>query len=403
MMKRLLNLEYAGIHGTYWMLYGAVCSFASVFLLGKGYSNADIGIILAVGNVAAVFMQPLLADMADRSKKLSLIGLTEIAAVLIALLTAVTFVTSRASIGLSVVFVMMVAWVTALQPLFNSLAFKLEESGHEVNFGVARSMGSLAYSVLCAFLGSLAETYGIGVLPLSGEIILAMLIITLAATARHFKRACKEREASGGASEKIRTKAEDIDLIQFVRRNKLFLAVSMGVGGIFFSNAVFNNFMLQIVENVGGNGEDMGRIFSLMAFLEIPPMFFFSKVHKRFSCESLLKFAAVCFTLKVVWSYMADSVAMIFAAQFFQLVSFGIFLPAMVSFIDEIMEKGESVKGQALYTIMITVSTVFASFAGGFILDVGGASSLLLVASLVTGAGTLLFMAVIGKIKKRNR
>lgn len=403
MMKRLLNLEYAGIHGTYWMLYGAVCSFASVFLLGKGYSNADIGIILAVGNVAAVFMQPLLADMADRSKKLSLIGLTEIAAVLIALLTAVTFVTSRASIGLSVVFVMMVAWVTALQPLFNSLAFKLEESGHEVNFGVARSMGSLAYSVLCAFLGSLAETYGIGVLPLSGEIILAMLIITLAATAKHFKRACKEREASGGASEKIRTKAEDIDLIQFVRRNKLFLAVSMGVGGIFFSNAVFNNFMLQIVENVGGNGEDMGRIFSLMAFLEIPPMFFFSKVHKRFSCESLLKFAAVCFTLKVVWSYMADSVAMIFAAQFFQLVSFGIFLPAMVSFIDEIMEKGESVKGQALYTIMITVSTVFASFAGGFILDVGGASSLLLVASLVTGAGTLLFIAVIGKIKKRNR
>ena len=85
-MKRLLNLEYAGIHGTYWMLYGAVCSFASVFLLGKGYSNADIGIILAVGNVAAVFMQPLLADMADRSKKLSLIGLTEIAAVLIACL-----------------------------------------------------------------------------------------------------------------------------------------------------------------------------------------------------------------------------------------------------------------------------------------------------------------------------
>ena len=402
-MKRLLNLEYAGIHGTYWMLYGVVCSFASVFLLGKGYSNADIGIILAVGNVAAVFMQPLLADMADRSKKLSLIGLTEIAAAIIALLTAVTFIASRASIGLSVVFVMMVAWVTALQPLFNSLAFKLEESGHEVNFGVARSMGSLAYSVLCAFLGSLAETYGIGVLPLSGEIILAMLIITLAATSRHFKRACKEREDSGGASEKIRTKTEDIDLIQFVRRNKLFLAVSLGVGGIFFSNAVFNNFMLQIVEDVGGDGEDMGRIFSLMAFLEIPPMFFFSKVHKRFSCESLLKFAAVCFTLKVVWSYMADSVAMIFAAQFFQLVSFGIFLPAMVSFIDEIMEKGESVKGQALYTIMITVSTVFASFAGGFILDMGGASSLLLVASLVTGAGTLLFIAVIGKIKKRNR
>ena len=46
---------------------------------------------------------------------------------------------------------------------------------------------------------------------------------------------------------------EEINLRRFVQRNKLFLAVSIGTGGIFFSNAVFNNFMLQIVEGVGGN------------------------------------------------------------------------------------------------------------------------------------------------------
>ena len=74
----------------------------------------------------------------------------------------------------------------------------------------------------------------------------------------------------------------------------------------------------------------------------------------------------------------------------------------MVIFIDEIMEKGEAVKGQALYTIVITVSTVFASLLGGFILDMGGAYTLLLISSVVTGAGTILFIAIIDKIKKRN-
>jgi len=402
-MKKLLNLEYAGIHGTYWMTYGVVCSFASVFLLGRGYSNANIGIILAVGNVAAVFMQPLLADIADRSRKVSLIGITEIVTVIIAVLMAVTFITDRASIALSVVFVLLVAWITALQPLFNSLAFKLAESGHEINFGAARSMGSLAYSILCAVLGTMAENYGIEVLPLTGEIILVMMFATLCITARHFAKACSQRQEK--AEKLVRREEadfEEINLAQFVRRNKLFLVVSLGVGGIFFSNAMFNNFMLQIVEGVGGNSEDMGRIFSLMAFLEIPPMFFFSIVHKKFSCQTLLKFAAVCFTIKVVWVFIAKSVAMIFVAQFFQLVSFGLFLPAMVSFIDEIMDRGEAVKGQALYTIMITVSTVFASFIGGFIIDFGGASTLLLISSIVTGAGTLLFIAVIGKIKRKN-
>lgn len=483
-MERLLNLEYAGTHGGYWMIYGVVCSFASVFLLDKGYSNSDIGVILAAGSIAAVFMQPLLADIADRSKKISLIGITEIVTVVIAVMTAITFVTAKASAALSVIFVMMVAWVTAMQPLVNSLAFKLAESGHYVNFGVARSMGSLAYSILCAFLGTLAEKYGVTVLPAAGEIILAFLFVVLFATSKHFKRALTEnaensmpygKTAAAGSSaeesdsfdgelpkttgkplaiaveypktagEAARTAAElpgtaenrfdaargdenpeaktagqtkkpekseasgdcaaseDINLLQFVKRNKMFLIVSLGVGGIFFSNSVFNNFMLQIVEGVGGDSEDMGRVFSLMAFCEIPPMFFFSRVRRRFSSETLLKFAAVCFTAKVVWAYMAQNVAMIFIAQVFQIVSFGVFMPGMVCFIDEIMEKGEAVKGQALYTIMITVSTVFASFAGGFILDLGGASALLLIASAVTGAGALLFIAFVGKIKKRKK
>lgn len=402
-MKRILNIEYAAVHGTYWMLYGVVCSFASVFLLGKGYSNSDIGMILAVGNVVAVFMQPLLADFADRTKRISLIGVTEAVTVIIALLTAITFITQKASIALSIVFVLMVAWVTALQPLFNSLAFKLEESGHRVNFGAARSMGSLAYSVLCAFLGTLAQKNGIIVLPITGEIVLVMLLVTLWLTNKHFIKACSKQQADAACSlDKKIDSSDEINLVEFIKRNKLFMLVNVGIAGIFFSNAMFNNFMLQIVEGVGGGSEDMGRIFSLMAFLEIPPMFFFSRVHNRFSCQTLLKFAAICFTAKVVWVFMAKSVAMIFAAQFFQLVSFGLFLPAMVIFIDEIMEKGEAVKGQALYTIVITVSTVFASLLGGFILDMGGAYTLLLISSVVTGAGTILFIAIIDKIKKRN-
>ena len=52
-------------------------------------------------------------------------------------------------------------------------------------------------------------------------------------------------------------------------------------------------------------------------------MFFFSKVNNKFSCQTLLKFASICFTAKVVCAFLAKNVTMIFVAQFFQLVSFG--------------------------------------------------------------------------------
>ena len=46
-------------------------------------------------------------------------------------------------------------------------------------------MGSLAYSLLCAFLGAFAESRGVTVIPLTGEVILVMLLATLYITAAH--------------------------------------------------------------------------------------------------------------------------------------------------------------------------------------------------------------------------
>jgi len=77
-MEKRLNCSYAAIQGSYWMVYAVVGSFASVFLLARGYTNSQIGVILAVANVVAVVLQPMVADFADRSKKVSLIGLIEI-------------------------------------------------------------------------------------------------------------------------------------------------------------------------------------------------------------------------------------------------------------------------------------------------------------------------------------
>lgn len=409
-MGKLLNIKYGCIHGTYWMYYGVACSFASAFLLARGYSNAEIGIILAVGNILAVFLQPLVADLADRSKKLSLIGVTQLSAVLLMILTLLLFVMKQKSGALWVVYVLIMAWMTTLQPLFNSLAFKLEETGVHINFGACRSVGSLAYAVLCGFLGTLVEAKGVGVLPVSGEIVLLMLLASLWVTRTQSDRMIRQNSAGSAATVDCGGEhlpaadaeaEEEINLALFVKRNKLFVILNLAVVGVFFSNSILNNFMLQVVEGVGGTSEDMGRIFSVMAFLEIPALFFFDKIKERFSCQLILKFAAICFTLKVLLIYLAESVTMIYAAHLLQTFSFGLFLPGMVSFIGEVMAKGEAVKGQALYTVMTTVAATLASVLGGIMLDVSGPGFMLLVSTVATGLGALVLVLIVDRIKKR--
>lgn len=402
-MEKRLNVSYACIQATYWMVYAVVGSFASVFLLARGYSNSEIGVILAVANVVAVVLQPMVADYADRSKKVSLLGLIQLMTIVMLVLMTGLFILQRKTLALSTVFLLLLAWHTSLQPLINSLNFKLEESGLKIHFGVARSMGSLAYSILCAFMGTLVEKYSVSIMPFSGVAVILMLMASLMVTKKYFNKVLaqkKEAPAKDGSVPTLAEPTEDINLVEFLKRNKVFLLMNIGVLGIFFSNQILNNYMIQIVNNVGGTSEDMGRILSIMAFLEIPAMVCISALRKRFSCEFMLKVAAVGFTVKIAIHYIATTVGMIYFAQIFQLISFGVFLPVMVIFIDEVMKKGEAVKGQAFFTMMSTVAAIVGSLVGGVILDISGPKVLTLIATIVTGAGTALLIATVDKVKK---
>lgn len=415
--SRILNAGYANIFAAYWMFYGVANAFASAYLLPKGYTNAEIGIILAVGSVLAVFLQPIMADIADRSKKLSLLGVTQLSAGLLIVLEATLFAMAHKSLALWVVFVMIIAWLTALQPLFNSLAFHLEESGVHIHFGICRGMGSLGFALLTAVLGTFVEMWGANILPAVGELTLAGLLVTIIIVKREFESCVKMKAqarsvgvdtgAAGDAEVPLPLpldsvdKQEEINLWRFIHDNKLFLILNIGVIGLYFSNAVLNNFMLQIVNAVGGTSEDMGRVLAVMAFMEMPALFFFDKVKVRFSCQTLLKVAAVGFTLRVGLIFLAKSMTVIYLAHIFQTLGFALFLPAMVVFIGDVMRRGEAVKGQAFFTAMTTVAAMISSVLGGIMLDVRDAHFMLLVSTLVTAAGALVIIIVVGKIRKQ--
>lgn len=395
-MTTRLNLFYSAIQGSYWMYFGAILSFASVFLLGKGYSNSEIGVILAAANILAVLIQPILADIADRGKRISLIHIVGISSIGLIAGTLSLYLFPGKAISLSILFILIAALHTSLQPLVNSMSFYLSSRGYPINFGIARSGGSVAYAVLCAILGTLVTRYGIKAIPVTGVMILALLLIFLGVTGGLLK---KHVHAKASEAVVLQDKEETINLMAFVRRNKPFIIFSFGILFVFFQNSVLNTYLLQIITEIGGTSGQLGRLFSFMALLEIPGLFFFSKIRSRFSCQALLKFSSVAFILKILMVSIAGSVSFIYLAYLFQLISFPIFLSAAIHLVDEVMEKGEAVKGQSFVTGMITMSTVFASLLGGIILDASGASLLLLISTATCVLGTIIVFFSVGRIK----
>jgi PPP family 3-phenylpropionic acid transporter len=387
------------------MIYAVAGSFASVFMLEKGYNNTHIGMTLAAANLLALLLQPFVADRMDRAGGTGIMDACARMLLIMMITGAGYYLFAGGSFMLAASIVILLAVHALIQPELNSLAFRLSGNGINVSFGIGRAGGSLGYSAILAVLGTLVERRGAMVLPAVAEaaclLTIIFLLITKGSYLKVSRSAGKDADTKKPVTEEKET--ERINLSDFIRRNRNFFIMNLGVAGLFFSNAVLSNYMAQIAGNIGGSTEQVGRILSLMAFCEMPTMIFFDRIRRRFSSRFLIKLAALGFTGKMAVCWLAGSVSLLYFAQFFQLIAFAMMMPGMVYFIDEIMSPGEAVKGQALFTMMITLSTVAASFAGGWLIDVAGVSTMNLVSVAVTALGAVIVIFSINKVEDHRQ
>lgn len=291
--QRQMNIEYAALQGSYWMAYCMVLSFASVFLLARGYSNSEIGVVLALSNVLALLLQPLAAELADKSKKISIQHiLWVLCAATLAFLAVACLVSVRSAV-LSISYACTFALLIVIQPFITSLSFLIDGWGLHINFGACRAIGSLAYAVIAAVMGSAVEKLGMNSIPVSGLLCVVLFMAVLAVITVQSRRRGKTQTHTGD-------RPESSGIFSFIRQNRRYSLFLLGAALLFATHSLLGNFIIVIVRNVGGNSADMGRLCGYMAVLEMPAMILFDRLTTKYRCSSLLKFSVIMFTVKAL-------------------------------------------------------------------------------------------------------
>ena len=232
-------------------------------------------------------------------------------------------------------------------------------------------------------------------MPLVALGFLALLVIGLVVMQRKYKElaamAAEAGELSGQSAmaeaAELSEPRKEITMKEFMLRHKLFLVIMFGVFLMFYHHQVINYYMLQVFQNVGGDSTDMGLYGSLMTITEVPALMFFTPLNKKFKTNTLLKVGIVGLMLRGIFMYTATSPLGIQLSLIVNPFGFSLFLAAIVKYISEIMDEREAVRGQSLYVVVITASAVVASFTGGIILDVWGASKMLLLCMILCIVG----------------
>lgn len=391
-MKKLgvLDVKYSLTQIFYFAAYCGLMGYASVYLLDKGVSNTLIGTTLALVSIIAVFTQPTIASFADK-KEVKLQNLI-IAILIIAILLSVgIYFLKLPTMALLCVFVGIVTCMMTIQPLLNSLAFAFEKYGIEVNFGLARGLGSVAYALASFALGYMVEAFDANVIPL--VYIIFNIILTIVVYSYVIPKS--QRVHLEIKEETHKDTEEKVTFSHFCKTYKKFMIFVVSVVLVFFTHTIINNFFIQIITPIDGTESDMGIAVFLAAILELPAMAMFNVVRKKVKCSTLLKISVVFFALKHILTLLAPNMTLIYVAQVLQMGAFAIFTPASVYYVTEIISKKDLVKGQSMITVGITASGIIANLAGGVLLDTVGVHTVLLIGGVVSVLGGILaFMTI---------
>ena len=385
-MNKTVNFRFSLVMIFYFAAYAATMAFASSYLLHKGLSDGMIGVFFAGFNILSVFGQSLVAGFIQRHPRVEVkdVG-TVLALAAAAFSVGLIFAKSPAAVLLfaTAAFTML----QTLLPLTNVLAFVYEDCGAPANYGFARGCGGLSYAVMGLVLGRIITRTSEDILPFT-YILFGLL---LAAVLWSYRRP-PVSGATGPVKPAVRSQ---ISVPAFMKKYKRLTVLLTAILLVYVSHNIINNYLIQIITDVGGTNADMGTAVFLASLFELPVMAAYSLLIRRFSDGCLLRLSLLAFLAKHIITTFAASVGMIYLAQTFHMLSFGLFMPAAVSYIKAQVEPEDIVRGQSMLTVFMTLSNIVASLAGGALLEATSVHSTMLIVGVVTVAGVAVALPAI--------
>lgn len=377
--KKNLTINYIMIQAGLWALHAPLVGYASVFLLSKNFSNTDVGLISALGCIVSVFLQIMVSGYADKNKNISVKKLLIMAAGVEFILSVILFIIGSCSIlAIGIIFGLIMSVLQLLVPLSNSIAMENINRGVKINYGVARGMGSLAFSIIVNIIGIFAKKDDLEIVPVAAIIMTVILIIGTALFPADKGDIIEETV--------IKSNPKSKPFLLKYPRMALFL---LGAVCAYIGHNLINVFLFQIVTLKGGDHVVMGACLSLAAIVEVPLMSGFGYLVAKRDSGFWVKIGSIGIMLKIIFTWLVPNMAGMIPIQILQMPGFALFTVSTVYYANQEIEKCDLVKGQAYMTAVSTLGMIIASVLGGALIDIFSTDIMLVTGSIITIFGTV--------------
>ena len=396
-----LNLKYAAVNAAYLMMLCATAGYAYNFLSQIGFADGTVGIIIAAISICGVIGQTVSGSLIDKSEKLDERTFISLSMIVTIVLSGLLILYKGQSF-LTILLVVICFTSAAIgMPFLNSMAFIYEQEGQTINYGLGRGVGSAAYAVGSAILGRLWSWGGKDILPIYILVLACLVLLSV----RMMPAVGKQTSGSDGGEP-----VSQISYGAFFQKYSRIILVVVSLILLYFCHMLINTYMAKVIANVIGDEAAavpgavegiQGTALFIQAMVELPTMFGFVFLLKKFSVNRLLIISAIVYSIKHIMILLCPNVPMLYASMVLQMFSYAVIVPAAVYFSNENVAAEDRNKGQAVMGVTATVGGLLASLIGGQLFQYMSTSAVLTIGVAASCIGTVLMIIGIRNAEKK--
>lgn len=388
-----LNIKYAFCNIGYLFLIVGTMGYAYNYLSQCGFSDGVVGTVMAVTNLLGAIGGPVVGDIIDHSRFITQKLFIQVSSIIIIAASALLLFVPKTPALIFPICIISFALASIVMPLLNGMAFIYDKIGGKINYGFCRGLGSGAYAVGSAVLGRMWAGLGNTALPVWVAFSAAITLVSVTTMPGVSKNVVKNNEQEEKNSQ------EAISLLGFFGKYHFVTLAAVAVTCLYVGHYIINNYMAKIVEMLAVSNVEtvQGNAMFIAAMCELPAMFAFALLLKKFGINRIMVLASCFFAIKNSITFFCTSVGMLYVASVFQMPGYALLIPGVVYFANQYVAEADRNKGQALFTSVMTVGSLIASFVGGWLFSLTSTRFVLGIGAVASVIGVLLiFVAIRG-------
>lgn len=393
-MKNKYSIYCITLAAVFFIIQVSILGYAVYYLNQNGYTASEIAILMAVVGIVAAITQPFLGYFADKNKKIDFKNVLTIAGVIVIVLFSCLLYFDKNKIVSGILFGTIYVCTNSMSPFVNASCFYYKDRGIDVNYGVARGFGSFSFAVASYIVGSFTKIYGSKAVPANGIIssIVFLIVIILIPRVKDSQEAIIIKEDT---TQFLKKEKDGNFIMKYPAFSLIMIATILA---ICFQNADCG-YLIQIIEELGGDSYNLGVANAIAAVVEIPIMFLMTKLMKRVKLTKLILLATFFYVIRG-FIYTIPNMVAIYIAQVLQMFTYAIVIPATVYLSDEMMHAEDKNKGQVFVGLAVTMGFITGIFVGGQFIAIGG-TTLLKIGCIVIAILSFIF-ALLGDVVNKK-